>query len=53
MQVPKQLTHWGIVMPYGIIGSGNGLAPIQHQSIIWTNADLSSNFLLETHFNEI
>ena len=23
-----------------IIGSGNGLSPIQHQAIIWTNDDL-------------
>ena len=35
------------------IGSGNGLSPVQHQAITWTNADLLSVGLLGTNFSEI
>ena len=35
------------------IGSGNGLSPIQLQTITWTNAGLLSIGLLKTNFNEI
>ena len=31
------VTHWGLEH-----ASGNGLSPIQHQAITWTNADLLS-----------
>ena len=35
------------------IGSGNGLMPVQHQAIIWTNADLLLIGSLGTNFSEI
>ena len=35
------------------IGSGNGLSPIRHQAITWTNAVLLSTGLLGTNFSEI
>ena len=35
------------------IGSDNGLLPIQHQAIIWTNAGLLSILPLGTKFSEI
>ena len=48
--------HWGMVMTYGdkilvITGSGNGLGPIQHQTITWNNA-YSLSILLDTR-NEL
>ena len=27
---------------YAIIGSDNGLSPVQHQAILWTNAGVQS-----------
>ena len=36
------LTHRYEFVDYIIIGWGRGLSPIQHQTIIWTNADLLS-----------
>ena len=36
-----------------ITGTANGLAPGQHQAIIWTNAGILSIGLLGTNFNEI
>ena len=40
----NELTHWGLVTPYGIggLGSGNGVLPEGNQAITWTNLDLSS-----------
>ena len=35
-----------------LIGSGNGLSPVWHQAIPWTNDDLLSIQLVETNFNE-
>ena len=35
------------------IGSGNGLSPVRHQAIAWTNADLLSIGPLGTRFSEI
>ena len=35
------------------IGSDNDLSPIRRQAIIYTNAELLSNWPLETHFSEI
>ena len=35
-----------------IIGLDNGLSPIRHQAITWSNAGLLSNGLLGIHFNE-
>ena len=35
------------------IGSDNGLSPVQHQAITWTNACLLSNGPLGTNFSEI
>ena len=35
-----------------IIGSGNGLSPVWHQTITWTNADLLSIGRLGTYFSE-
>ena len=36
-----------------IIDSGNGLSPVRHQAITWTNADLLLIGLLGTSFSEI
>ena len=52
-QFPVQGTHhyWSSIYMWAkltTIGSGNGLAPVRHQAIIWTNA----GFLLIT-FTEI
>ena len=30
---------YGSVWQWDIIGSGNGLVPVQHQTITWTNDD--------------
>ena len=38
---------------WAIIGSGNGLSPVRHQAITWTNAGLLSIGLLGTSFSEI
>ena len=35
------------------IGSDNGLSPVQHQAIIWTNADLLAIGLLVINLSEI
>ena len=40
-------------MNWAIIGSGNGLLPIQHQATTWTNAGLLKIGLLGTNFSEI
>ena len=40
-------------MWYVCTGSGNGLSPIRHQAITWTNATLMSIGPLGTNFNEI
>ena len=52
------LTHWGWVMhicigKLTIIGSHNGLAPGQRQTIIWTNAGILLIQTLGTNFCEI
>ena len=54
----KRLTHWGwvtyiFVTNVGIIGSDNGLSPVWHQAIIWTNALFLSTRLLGTKFSQI
>ena len=36
-----------------INGSGNGLSPVRHQAITWTNADILSIRPLGTNFTEI
>ena len=40
---PEGLTHWGLVIAYGIIlintGSSNGLSPLLHQAITWISVD--------------
>ena len=36
------------IMNWVIISSGNGLAPVEHQAIIWTN--VLSNWTRETNF---
>ena len=36
-----------------MIGSGNGLSPVYHQAITWTNADLLSIGAFRTNFSEI
>ena len=51
-------THWGRVMHICIgklttTGSHNGLAPGQHQAIIWINAGIFLIGLLGTNFGEI
>ena len=33
--------------------SGNGLVPVWHQAITWTNADLTSIVCLQTKYSEI
>ena len=57
-QVPSALTHWGRVMHIcignlTIIGSDNGMSPVQCQAIISTNAGILSVGPLGTNFNEI
>ena len=52
------LTHWGrvthiCVSKLTIIGSDNGLSPVRHQTIIWTNAWILLIWPLVTNFNEI
>ena len=52
------LTHWGRVMQIyvsklTIIGSDNGLSPIQRQAIIWTHAGRLLIQTLGTNFSEI
>ena len=50
------LTHWAMhicVRSLTVIGSDNGLSPGRHQTIIWTNAWISSTGPLGTNFNEI
>ena len=36
---------------YTIIGSDNGLLPVRHQAIIWTNAGILFIWPLETNFS--
>ena len=36
-----------------IIGSDNGLSPVQYQAVIWANAGISLIRPLGTNFNEI
>ena len=40
-------------MNWVIIGPGNGLSPVRHQAITWTNAGLLSIRPLGTNFSEI
>ena len=47
------LCHIYVSVSWANIGSGNGLAPIQHQAIIWTDTDLLSIGPLQTNFSEI
>ena len=47
-----------LVMPYGekyyvIIGSSNGLSPVWHQAITYTNADLLSTWPVGINLGEI
>ena len=35
-------SHMYASLDYAIIGSDNGVAPVRHQTIIWTNADVLS-----------
>ena len=53
-----RLTHWGrvtqiCVSKFTIIGSDNGLSPIRHQVIIWTNVGILLIRTLGTNFSEI
>ena len=52
------LIHWGrvtqiCVSNFTIIGSDNGLSPIRHQAIIWTNAGVLLIRTLGANFGEI
>ena len=47
-----QQVSWASVT-WVFIGSGNGLLPVWHQAITYTNADLLSNRPLRTNFTEI
>ena len=54
----KLLTDWGrvthiCVNELTVIGSDNGLSPVRHQAIIWTNAGILSIGPLGTNFREI
>ena len=49
--VQKQLTPSSAA--WVIIGPGNGLSPVRHQAITWTNVGLLSVGLLGTYFSEI
>ena len=42
-----------VLVKHSIIGSDNGLSPVRHQAIIWTNAGLLSIGPLGTYFSEI
>ena len=44
------LLTWGALR--AINGSDNGLSPVRHQAIIWTNAGLLSNRPLRIYFSE-
>ena len=48
-------SQWHIYVSFKcvIIGSGNGLASVQHQAIIWSNVGLLLIGLLGTKFNDI
>ena len=56
---PILLTHLPLVphiyasVHWAGIGSDNGLSPVRHQAITWTNADFWSIGHLGTNFNEI
>ena len=52
------LTHWGqemhiCVSKLTIIDSDNGLLPVQHQAIMWTNSGILLIKPLGTQFSEI
>ena len=52
------MTNWDqvkhiYITNWVIIGVDNGLLPIRHQAIIWTNADLLSIGLLRTNCSEV
>ena len=54
----SSLTHWGqvkhiCVSELIIIGSDNGLSPVRHQAIIWTNEGILLVKALGTKFSEI
>ena len=54
----SKLTHPPICCIYALvnrvsIGSDNGLSPVRHQAIIWTNAAILSIGRLWTNFSEI
>ena len=55
----NELTHWGRVMhiyvsvSWTIIGSDNGLLPVWHQAIVWTNSGLLPIRPQGTYVNEI
>ena len=49
----RDLTNICTLVNYAIIGSGNGLSPVWHQAIIWTNVDLLPIRPLATNFSEI
>ena len=40
-------------MDQGVIGSDNGLSPIRHQAIYWTNPDILSTGTPGTNFREV
>ena len=41
-----------VIIERSHIGSGNGLLPVQHQAITWTNGDLLSMELFRTNHIE-
>ena len=47
------MTHIHAPGNWTIIGSDNGLSPVPHQAIIWTNAGLLLNRPLVTNFSEL
>ena len=48
-----ELTHCGLVTPYGDIDLGQWLGAIRHQAIIWANVDLSSKMFYGIHLRAI
>ena len=56
--LPVDLTHWGRLTQKCLINlttivSDNGLSPVRHQAIIWTNGGIFLIWPLEINFDEI
>ena len=50
---PPSAAYMHALVNWVSIGSGNGLSPVRHKAITWTNADLVLTALFGTNFSEI